>query len=602
MDPYGISVVSGIESAKEAVYFSKTWVKGDKFHSSIFSVDSGGIREVTHGGRETSPIVSGNSLYYISREQDVDRVMKLESMSEPSVVCKFRRITSYVPYGDGALVVVSENFKSTTPFVIRRLRYKHDSTGLLRRRRSLYYASPEGIKKLSGPGHDISDVKVSGGRVVASASWISDDLSLTDLFEVDVKTGEMKKITSGRGQIDAFAISGSGKIAYVGHRSSASDWATRKLYLPESGQEYAIAGTAGCFSSSDLFDDSGPEILWNGSSIYVTGQSGGETAIYSISDGKVERVTPEGICMRHFSAREGRLSYSYSTTSLPSMLVTPFGEFNISPGSEGREAEKFVTNGVEGWAMITDNGLPSILVIHGGPHSAFGPAYNIEIQYLAHNGYNVLYCNPRGSMGYGEEFARGSVGKWGEGDCRDIMDFLSNARAKYNLTGKVGVKGISYGGYMVNWLVTQTKEFSAAVSEKGVSNLLSSCGTSDIGYWFDAPEEIGTNDPWSPESLELFMKKSPITYVKNARTPTLLIHGEEDHRCPIEQSEQFFTALKFYGVDTVFIRLPGESHELENRENPVNRAGLFLTKKEWFDKYLKGIEANQKHTSQPVKL
>ncbi len=600
-NPYGIELVSGIELSEHEVYFSKSWVKGQDYHSSIFIADASGLRKVTQHGHETMPVVKDGALFYMSREQGLDTVMKLMETSEPNIICRFRKITSFVPYRNGVLAVVSENFKSTTPFIIKRLRYKHDSTGMLRKRRSLYYASSDGIRKITASSYDISDIKTNGERIVVSASRTGDDLGLADLYEVNFITGDLTKITSGQGLIDAFDMSSKGEVAFVGHRSGPRDWPTRKVYLPESGKEFDIDSTAGCFTSTDLFDDSGSAIRWDSSGLYLMGQKGGVTSVFSIRDTQIERLTPEDRSVRHFDVLGGKISYSYSTASLSSVLVSEFGEVRMKQAYEGLEAIHLNSGDVEGWGIVSGQENPTLLVIHGGPHSAFGPLYNIEIQYFARNGYNVIYCNPRGSMGYGEDFARGSVGSWGIGDRDDIMNFLMEAKKRFGLTGKVGVKGVSYGGYMVNWLITQTQEFSAAVSEKGISNLLSSCGTSDIGYWFDAPEEIGTTDPWSLESIDLFMKKSPISFVRNVRTPTLIIHGEEDHRCPIEQSEQLFTALKFYGVDTVFVRVPGESHELDNRENPVHRADLFEVKRDWLNKYLKGIETS-KTSSAAVKL
>jgi len=129
---------------------------------------------------------------------------------------------------------------------------------------------------------------------------------------------------------------------------------------------------------------------------------------------------------------------------------------------------------------------------------AYGNAYFIEFQFLARNGFNVIYCNPRGSQGYGEEFASTLVGKWGEIDFEDLMKFYKKVREEFSLTGKAGLTGGSYGGFMTNWIITRTNEFSCAISERGISNLISMCGTSDIGFWFNSIE-LGVKDPWSQD-------------------------------------------------------------------------------------------------------
>ncbi|MEM4912564.1 MAG: prolyl oligopeptidase family serine peptidase, partial [Metallosphaera sp.] len=118
-----------------------------------------------------------------------------------------------------------------------------------------------------------------------------------------------------------------------------------------------------------------------------------------------------------------------------------------------------------------------------------------------------------------------------------------------------------------------------------ISNLVSMCGTSDIGFWFNAIES-GISDPWSTEGIEKLMKMSPIYYVKNVKTPTMLIHGEEDYRCPIEQAEQFYVALRMQGVPTALVRYQGDSHEHARRGKPKNMIDRLKTKLEWFSKYL----------------
>lgn len=593
-NPYNISFVSGISSAPGRTYFSRNWVEGDGYASSVYSIDDVGVRRVTFGSSERKPLYHGGSLYYISRDGGVDRLMKLESMMEPVVIFRHKQILDYVPFKDGVLAVISENFKSKRPFVIRGLRYKHDSTGLLRKRRTLYFANGDRLIRVIPNSYDVAGVKSNGTRIIVSCAHMKDDLGLTDLYELDFDSGDLRRITKGQGSIDAFDLSEEGAIAFSGHRQGVSDWPIRKLYLPETKEVYEIGMTAGTFICTDIFDDSETQVKWDRNKVYVTGQVGGVTSVFEVHEGTVRRVTPDDISVRHFDILDGSLSYSYSATEVPSILVTPNGNHDPNHNFKGYGAARVIDAEVEGWIIFKGKENPSILFIHGGPHSAFGPVFTIEMQYFANRGYNILYCNERGSTGYGEEFVKGSIADWGGGDSEDILNFLHTAKNQFKLTGRIGIKGLSYGGYMVNWLVTQTNEFSAAVSEKGVSNLLSSVGTSDIGYWFDAPEEIGSTDPWSPKSIRKFMERSPISYVKNVSTPTLLIHGEDDHRCPIEQSEQFFTALKFYGVETVFVRLQGESHELSNRENPLNRMDSLIIKREWFDRYLREPEQSQK--------
>jgi acylaminoacyl-peptidase len=149
-------------------------------------------------------------------------------------------------------------------------------------------------------------------------------------------------------------------------------------------------------------------------------------------------------------------------------------------------------------------------------------------------------------------------------------------------TGKLGVTGGSYGGVMTNWIITHTSQFKAAVSCRSISNWISFYGASDIGWTF-GKTEIGGNW-WEME--EEFMEKSPIRHVANVKTPTLIIHSEEDYRCPMEQSEQLFTALKVLGVETEFIRFPGENHDLSRSGKPSHRKERLEHIVRWFKTYL----------------
>ena len=134
-------------------------------------------------------------------------------------------------------------------------------------------------------------------------------------------------------------------------------------------------------------------------------------------------------------------------------------------------------------------------------------------------------------------------------------------------------------------MITHSDFFKVGISERCVSNLMSMCGTSDIGFWFNAMY-MKVEDPWAPESITKLLENSPITSIKKARTPTMFIHGENDYRCPIEQSEQMFVGLKMNGVDTELIRYQGDSHEHARAGKPANMIDRLQRKKEWFDRYL----------------
>ena len=210
---------------------------------------------------------------------------------------------------------------------------------------------------------------------------------------------------------------------------------------------------------------------------------------------------------------------------------------------------------------------PVLLDIHGGPHSAYGFTYFHQMQLFAAQGFAVIYTNPRGSSGFGEEFANAVHGDYGGKDMKDILNGLEEAlQTNPYLDGnRVAVNGISYGGFMVNWLITHTDRFFTAVSEGCISNWISMYGTSDIAPYFVDQEFLGNTD------METLWKFSPLAYVDNVNTPLLLLHNESDLRCPMEQAEQFYSHIKRRGGEVELVRIPHSSHGLLQYGKPELR-------------------------------
>lgn len=229
--------------------------------------------------------------------------------------------------------------------------------------------------------------------------------------------------------------------------------------------------------------------------------------------------------------------------------------------------------------------LPVVLSIHGGPHGMHGYSFNPTAQALAAQGYAVLLINPRGSSGYGQKFADGSINDWGGGDYRDLMKGVDVALEKFPFLDKdrMGVMGGSYGGYMTNWIVTQTDRFKAAVASASLSNLISFYSTSLyqdlIHAEFSGP---AGNMPW--DNFDLLWDRSPLKHIKKAKTPLLLLHGEQDNDVHITQAEEMYTALRMRGVDSVLVRYPREGHGFRE---PRHREDSLARTIQWFDRHLK---------------
>ncbi len=255
------------------------------------------------------------------------------------------------------------------------------------------------------------------------------------------------------------------------------------------------------------------------------------------------------------------------------------------------EPQQFTCNSfdgtpIQGWLMKPANWeagkkYPLILSVHGGPHGSYGYGFNAAFQAYAARGYAVLFLNPRGSTGYGQKFSDGTLREWGGGDYKDLMAGVDEAlRLNSWLDGeRMGVAGGSYGGFMTNWIITQTPRFKAAVASASVSNMISFYSTSLYQDLVHA--EFGVM-PW--DDYDLLWRWSPLRYVKNVQTPTLFIHGEQDNDVHITQAEEMYTALKRRGVPTVLARYPREGHGLRE---PKHRLDALERTLAWFDKYLK---------------
>jgi dipeptidyl aminopeptidase/acylaminoacyl peptidase len=228
---------------------------------------------------------------------------------------------------------------------------------------------------------------------------------------------------------------------------------------------------------------------------------------------------------------------------------------------------------------------PMILSVHGGPAGMYGVDWFHEFQVYAANGWAVLYTNPRGSTGYGQKFERGIVGEWGGKDYLDIMNGVDAALKRYPWidADRLGVTGGSYGGFMTNWIVGHTNRFKAAVTLRSVSNFISDEGTRD-GAYGHTPDFGG--DLF--EKFDFYWDRSPLKYAKNVKTPILILHSDNDFRVPLEQGEQWYRALKHYGVTTEIVMFPRENHNLTRTGEPRHLVESLNWQIYWFERFING--------------
>lgn len=577
-EAYSVKVASEPFVHDGRTYFTMTWIEGNEYSSSIYSYDGQGMRRVTFGGHEKHPVLHNDSLYYISHTKEKDSLMVIGNLNEPRELFFNKAISDFTFHGDTILVLARDDARDDDPFVTRKLKYRFDTDGFLRSRTKLVSVSTMSEILVAGD-FDVTGVASNGSRVIFSASIEDDDHGLEDVYELNMDDHSYSRITSGEGEVGAICLSPDGEVAYVGHRKGLAPWASQRLVFPESGKEVEVGSTAGNTINSDLFVPGKPGLVWAGGGYYLIGQEGASSYLYRYG-GDLERLTTGGKAVRAFHASDESLAYVYTSHEKPSILVME-DELDLNPDVKGQVPDRIEYQGMEAWIYYAGKERPSILSVHGGPHTAYGNAYSIEFNYLVDHGFNVIMGNPRGSDGYGEDFAEACAGDWGGKDFEDLIGFIDTAAEKYGLRDNFSITGGSYGGYMTNAAITKTRRFKSAIAERCVSNLMSMCGTSDIGFWFNALES-DVEDPYSEEGMRKLLEASPVFHAKDVETPTMFIHGELDYRCPIEQSEQMYTALRLNGVEAELVRYPGDSHEHARRGVPRNMRDRLERKEEWF--------------------
>lgn len=445
--------------------------------------------------------------------------------------------------------------------------------------------------------------------------------SASEIWAVNARGGEPRGIATGDDAHFHGAVPApDGKtVAYAGFRHPEGGPELTTLWVDSmaGGEAKSLTDSldrnVGEGVTGDTSSGSDPDLAWtpDGKGIYFKLGDRGNSHLYRIDaaggDSKLILGGRRAIKDFTLSADGSKIAYVNCTTTNPSdvfvcsadgsnetQLTSANAEFFSSVAISEPEEITFQSNAedkaeIHGWIMKPigyqeGQRYPMVLEIHGGPHGQYGNVYFNEFQLLAAQGYVVVFTNPRGSTGYGNAFTKATIGAWGDVDLPDQMAAVDWAIEQgYADPNRLGVTGGSYGGFMTNWVVGHTDRFKAAVTQRCVSNLYSFYGTSDIGFHF-GEREVGDKKPW--EDRDAYEKMSPITYMKNVTTPLLIIHSEQDYRCPIEQAEQVFVQLKRLGKEVEFVRFPNENHELSRGGQPKHRVERLQYILGWFASHL----------------
>ncbi|MEA5454448.1 S9 family peptidase [Sinomonas sp. JGH33] len=339
------------------------------------------------------------------------------------------------------------------------------------------------------------------------------------------------------------------------------------LRVDEDGRALVLARRRGVVSLLAYVPSGGREVLADGDTVVTGADAAGGAVVVSFADAASagELAVARGTGLERLTDF-GALLREAATPVVPRELV---GE--SADGSP-----------VHGWVLLPegDGPHPVLLTIHGGPFAQYTGAWFDEAQVYAAAGYAVVMCNPRGSAGYGEDHARAIRQRMGTVDFEDVLGFLDSALGAYPHLDRdrLGIMGGSYGGYLTAWTIAHDHRFRAAIVERGFLDPESFVGSADIG-WFFPGEYTG----WSGDAMRA---QSPMAYVDDVETPTLVIHSEEDWRCPIEQAQRYYTALRLRGIETELLVFPGENHELSRSGTPHHRRQRFDHILRWWARHL----------------
>jgi dipeptidyl aminopeptidase/acylaminoacyl peptidase len=600
-------------------------------------------RQLTNPGEsyhDTQPRWSpdGQTLAFISDRSGMPQIhlLSLQGGEAWQVSTLAQGVVAYCWRPDGSALLAQGYWKpaddqnlpgtSATSMVYTRLDEQADGLGYKQHRHQQLWLVPlsGGATRLtSDPVDHLSACWSPDGSEVAFCANRQEDPDLSEslaLWVLTLATGQTRRLTPETGQAQAPSWSPDGQtIAYLyapdlTEASNYSPWITS---AHRTGAPRPAASTTSNFTCMQLLVDElhyislePPHWYPDSASLLIPVQERGQLHLYRVDteNDQIIQLTSGNGC--YFSPR---LSQNGQTiAAIRADWFTP-GDVWIMDG-DGMNRRKlsgvndaflrsrqlirpkrvtwnsFDGLEIEGWlylpATATGEKLPLILEVHGGPTLAWGDSYVHEFQALAGRGYAVLAANPRGSSGYGEEFTRKVVNDWGGDDFRDLMAGLDHVIASEPVDEqRLGIGGLSYGGYMTNWAITQTNRFKAAVSRNGISSISSESLLSDQATWFD----VAMRGQSGGQDSDTFRRsRSALTFADRVTTPLLLLHADNDLRCPFSESMQFFAALRKRKHPVELVRYPGTSHLLDWPDvgTPAQRVDRLRRTLAWFQAHL----------------
>jgi dipeptidyl aminopeptidase/acylaminoacyl peptidase len=634
MDMESVSATSISPDGRQIV-FAREWIDQMKDQSRtnlwLVDVDSGRPRELTRGNwRDTAPVWAPDSkrIAFLSDRDGTNQVhVVYMDTGEVAQLTHLQRAASGLRWSpDGRQLAFTQSLPDEEPAVkielpkrprgaewakgptvVDRISWARDGTGPVEKGYTQVFTVDAIV---GGTPRQITDGKFShndpewsadGSKLFISAIRKPDAEYLngdSEIYAIDLKTLAVTALTTRKGPDSNPTASPDGKwIAYTGSDDKNFTSHLASLYLMDSsgGGKKLLAG--------NLLSSPG-EVAWasdNSGVYYTVGEKGSTTIYFTSTSGQTRKISDGVHMLNGVSIANNGQAAAIRTSPLEPGYVTTFNVRGTAPAykklvdvNEDVLAGRTLGNveeiwypskdglKIQGWIVKPANfqagrKYPLVLFIHGGPWSMYDVSFNWSFQNFAANGYAVLYTNPRGSTGYGQEFVNGIQFSYPGKDYDDLMAGVDAAIAKgYIDERNMFVCGGSGGGLLTAWIVGHTNRFAAAAAMRPVIDWVSFVGVTDSGGWYRQFEKF----PWEDPADHL--KRSPLTYVGNVTTPTMVMTGEADLRTPIGQSEEFYKALKMQKKETVLVRMPDEFH---GWRRPSHRLMQQLYLMAWFDKH-----------------
>ena len=492
--------------------------------------------------------------------------------------------------------------------------FVYNGRGLIQGKRSalfLYEVREKRLRRLTGTYTDVDSFCVHGDEVWFSGVTYRDRRPNRDrLYRLDLKTGKTARVTGPRLIIYAIEFIGDTPVVLGADGKRFGDNENPRFYTLDarSKQLTLLCDSDESLGNAMLTDVEYGEsrfIKADGGYLYFPALDRDGCKLKRIGlNGVIETVVSTDGLLSDYDVHEGNVLFAgmldmklpelYQAQKTGARCLTAWNADVLrgvyvarpQPLTAALDGEE-----IDGWVLLPedydpDKKYPAVLDIHGGPKCAYGPVFFHEMQAWAAKGYIVFFCNPHGSDGRGNAFSYLDL-QWGSIDYRQVMAFTDKVLEAYPAIDpkRLCCTGGSYGGYMSNWILGHTDRFCCIATQRSISNWVSMYGISDIPPISNF--EVCSSDPYSEAGFAQMWDVSPLKYVQNARTPTLIIHSDEDHRCPIAEGYQLYTALVYLRVPARMVVFHGENHELSRTGKPAHRLRRLLEITGWFDKYTK---------------